>query len=247
MAELIIALDTPALDPALTLAQSLVNQVRWFKVGLELFSATGPRAVDSLRALGCNVFLDLKYLDIPHTVQAAARVAATMGVGMITVHLSGGQRMVHAALEGCREGSLGKDPQPLVLGVTMLTSLDQADIAWMGGHTSPGDLAMHLAIKGREWGVHGVVCSVLEVQRIKKACGHSCLCVTPGIRAASVRTKADDQARIATPSAAVAAGADYLVVGRLVTAAKDPVRSAEDILQAIKTEPVFPENHSPNP
>lgn len=236
MAELIVALDTADLDSALELVDRLQDQVLWYKVGLELFSACGPRAVEALRKRNRNVFLDLKYLDIPNTVQSATRVAAGLGVAMLTVHLCGGRRMIQAALDGCREGAGSPQTGPLILGVTMLTSTNQEDIAWMGNAREPGELAVELAAQGKSWGVDGVICSVLEVSRIKKACGSSCLCVTPGIRdyapanALSVR---DDQSRIATAARAVAAGSDYLVVGRPITKAGDPVRSAEVILRSM--------------
>ncbi len=234
MAELIVALDTADLHSALDLVDRIRHRVQWYKVGLELFSASGPHAVQALREKGCNVFLDLKYLDIPNTVQAATRVAAAMGVDMLTVHLSGGRRMIQAALDGCREGAGDMHPSPKVLGVTMLTSLDQTDIAWMGEGRQPGELAVHLAAMGKSWGIHGVVCSVLEVTKIKKLYGSSCLCVTPGIRDLdTVAHAVDDQSRTATPSKAVAVGADFLVVGRPISKAPNPLRSAEKILQAM--------------
>ncbi|HDQ40872.1 MAG TPA: orotidine-5'-phosphate decarboxylase [Desulfonatronum sp.] len=222
MAELIVALDYPELSLALNLVKSLQGRVAWFKIGLELFSSHGPEAVHEVQALGGNVFLDLKLMDIPNTVQAAVRTATRMGVGMLTVHLSGGKRMVQAALQGREEG-LGTAGSPLILGVTLLTSLDREDIAWMG-NPNPAELVLHMASSGRAWGVDGVVCSAVEVGQIKKRLGPSCVCVTPGIR---IDAFTDDQARTSTPSAAVAAGADYLVVGRPITASKDPVKSAD--------------------
>ncbi|GAB6059777.1 orotidine-5'-phosphate decarboxylase [Desulfonatronum parangueonense] len=231
MAELIVALDTPELDYALELVDRLRPRVQWFKIGLELFSAHGPRALEGLRKRDCKIFLDLKYLDIPNTVRSATRVAAGLGVNMLTVHLSGGQRMVQAAMDGCREGSSSLQFVPQVLGVTMLTSLDQPDIAWMGNSRTPSELAQILAEHGRNWGVQGVVCSVLEASRIKNI-WPSCLCVTPGIRdqTPSASSLPDDQSRIATPAAAVAAGADFLVVGRPITKSANPEQSAADLL-----------------
>ena len=239
MPELIIALDTPDLNSALHLVDRLRRHTRWFKVGLELFSAVGPRVVETLRSRDCDVFLDLKYLDIPNTVQAAARVAAGLGVNMLTIHLSGGRRMVQAALEGVRQGTLPSSRRPLVVGVTMLTSLNQEDLSWMGKPAhDPSNLALVLAEHGRRWGVDGVVCSAQEAARIKSITDAACICVTPGIRMPSDRqtelTK-DDQSRTLTPAEAVAAGSDYLVVGRPITKADDPARAAKSILQSMAT------------
>jgi len=245
MAELIVALDMADLDDALDLARKLEGRVSWFKIGLELFSAVGPRAVEALQGRGLNIFLDLKYLDIPNTVQAAARQAARLDVGMLTVHLSGGQRMVHAALEGCREGAQApyKSPHgrphgsphgsPRVLGVTMLTSLHPKDVAWLHSERTLDDLVLDLAVRGCQWGVHGLVCSAREVARIKPLVGPERICVTPGIRLSAMAPAQDDQSRVATPDAAVAAGSDFLVVGRPITAAADPVEATEALLEAI--------------
>lgn len=229
MAELIVALDCPELAPALSLVERLQSRVTWFKIGLGLFSAHGPEAVRQVTSLGGKVFLDLKLMDIPNTVQAAAKIATQMGVGMFTVHLSGGRRMVEAALQGRDQGLAPGSPSPLVLGVTLLTSLDRADIAWMGDH-APEELVLQLADSGRKWGVDGVVCSAREVSRIKAIGGRFCVCVTPGIRMSAAD---DDQSRTATPGSAVAAGSDYLVVGRPITAAHDPLRAATAFLAAM--------------
>lgn len=232
MAELIVALDMADLDDALELARKLEGRVTWFKVGLELFSAVGPRAVEALQGRGLNIFLDLKFLDIPNTVQAAARQAARLGVGMLTVHLSGGWRMVQAALEGCRAGAVpGQCPH--VLGVTMLTSLAPGDIAWLQSERTLDDLVLDLAVQGCQWGVHGLVCSAREVARIKAMAGPERICVTPGIRLPSAQPAQDDQSRVATPGAAVAAGSDFLVVGRPITGAADPVEATEALLEAL--------------
>lgn len=235
MAELVVALDYPELALALGLVERLRrlrDRVTWFKIGLELFSAHGPEAVRQVRSLGGKVFLDLKLLDIPNTVQAAATVASQMGAGMFTVHLSGGKRMVRAALQGRDQGVLPGNPPPLVLGVTLLTSLDRPDIAWMGDH-EPEKLVLQLADSGRQWGVDGVVCSAREVGRIKALWGGSCVCVTPGIRMSAPGSVDDDQSRTATPSSAVAAGSDYLVVGRPITCVQDPLQAATAFLAAM--------------
>ncbi|SMP37914.1 orotidine-5'-phosphate decarboxylase [Desulfonatronum zhilinae] len=241
MPELIVALDTPDLNSALHLVDRLRRHTRWFKVGLELFSAVGPRVVETLRSRDCDVFLDLKYLDIPNTVQAAARVAAGLGVNMLTIHLSGGQRMVQAALEGVRRGTPSSASVPLVVGVTMLTSLNQEDLSWMAkpgdkAAPDPGGLALVLAEHARRWGVDGVVCSAQEAAGIKSITDAACICVTPGIRMPSdqqTKIAQDDQSRTLTPAEAVAAGSDYLVVGRPITRADDPARAAESIMQSM--------------
>ncbi len=241
MAKLIVALDTPDLNSALHLVDRLRGHTRWFKVGLELFSAVGPRVVEALRSRDCDIFLDLKYLDIPNTVQAAARVASALGVNMLTIHLSGGRRMVLAAMEGVRQGTPPSGSPPLVVGVTMLTSLNQEDLSWMAKPAGkpapdPGDLALVLAGHGRRWGVDGVVCSPLEAARIKSITDAACICVTPGIRMPTDRQTEiakDDQSRTLTPAEAVAAGSDYLVVGRPITRADDPAWAAESILQSM--------------
>lgn len=241
MAQLIVALDTPDLESALLLVDRLRRHTRWFKIGLELFSAAGPRVVQAVRSKDCEVFLDLKFLDIPNTVQSATRVASSLGANMLTIHLSGGRRMVQAALEGVRQGTHPTSSPPLVVGVTMLTSLNREDVSWMAKPCDktapdPGELALELAEHGRRWGVDGVVCSPLEAARIKSVTDAACICVTPGIRMPSDQQAAiakDDQSRTLTPAEAVAAGSDYLVVGRPITRASDPARAAESILHSM--------------
>ncbi|WP_031387769.1 orotidine-5'-phosphate decarboxylase [Desulfonatronum thiodismutans] len=241
MPELIVALDTPDLNSALHLVDRLHGHTRWFKVGLELFSAVGPRVVEAVRSRDCQVFLDLKFLDIPNTVQSASRVASSLGVNMLTIHLSGGRRMVQAALEGVRQGTPPTTSPPLVVGVTMLTSLNREDVSWMAKSSDktapdPGELALALAEHGCRWGVDGVVCSAQETARIKSITDAACICVTPGIRMPSdqqANIGKDDQSRTLTPAEAVAVGSDYLVVGRPITKARDPVRAAESILQSM--------------
>lgn len=234
MAELIVALDSSDLDRAAALVKKLQGRVTWFKIGLELFSHHGPQAVRRIRSLGARVFLDLKFLDIPNTVRAAARAAARSGADMFTVHLSGGQRMVQAACLGRDEGAPTGTATPLLVGVTLLTSLDRTDIAWMGEH-DPADLVLRLADAGRDWGVDGVVCSALELGKIKQRLGPSVICVTPGIRMSTDPGQSQDQSRIATPNLAVADGAEFLVVGRPITTAADPVAAANAFLAAMTT------------
>jgi orotidine-5'-phosphate decarboxylase len=244
MAELVVALDYPELAPALSLVERLRERVTWFKIGLELFSAHGPEAVQQVRSLGGKVFLDLKLMDIPHTVRAAAMVATQLGAGMFTIHLSGGRRMVQAALQGRNQGLSPGSPPTLVLGVTLLTSLDRTDLNWMGEH-EPGKLVLQLADSGRKWGIDGLVCSAQEVGQVKALVGGSCVCVTPGIRMSTPESLPkslpeplpdDDQSRASTPSSAVAAGSDYLVVGRPITSAQDPLQAVDAFLAAIGSD-----------
>lgn len=242
MAELIVALDTPDLKSALDLVDRLRPHTRWFKIGLELFSAAGPRAVEAVLAKDGRIFLDLKYLDIPNTVQSAVRIASGLGVAMLTVHLSGGQRMIASALDGVRQGTPVNTSPPVVVGVTLLTSLNQNDISWMApspSGRSPEELARILAELGQSWGLDGVVCSAREVALIKSINGPSCICVTPGIRMpvkSSATITDDDQSRTLTPFEAVADGADYLVVGRPITKADDPAQAAMAFLHAMAEE-----------
>lgn len=208
---LIVALDTPSLAEARALAASLRPAVRWFKVGSELFTAAGPAAVQMVLDLGAQVFLDLKFHDIPHTVAGAVRAAVRQGVSMLNVHVAGGEAMMYAAAEA----AAGTDA--LLIGVTVLTSQDETD-----------EQVVAAALQAQRCGLRGVVASAREVAQIKAACGSSFVVVTPGIRAQIVT--ADDQRRIATPAEALRAGADYLVVGRPITAAPDPVRAVDTLL-----------------
>jgi orotidine-5'-phosphate decarboxylase len=191
-----------------------------------LFTAEGPVVVRYLVAIGKKVFLDLKFHDIPNTVRAGARQAAQLGVTMFNVHASGGRKMMEAALEGARSVGHGK-ARPRVLAVTLLTSLASQDLEELGLSGSPEDVVVRLARLAQSAGLDGVVASPREIAAIRNACGPSFLIVTPGIRPA---TAADDQVRIATPEHAIQAGADYLVVGRPITEAADPVAAADAIV-----------------
>jgi len=204
------------------------------KIGNQLFTAAGPAAVERALERGCRVFLDLKYHDIPNTVAGAVREATRLGVFMLNVHASGGVAMMRAAAEAATKAA--KDfavARPLVLGVTVLTSLDrkalQHDLAVAG--TVPAHV-LRLAERAREAGLDGCVASPQEIGLLRGALGPSWTIVTPGIRPAA---RGDDQIRTATPRAAIAAGADYLVVGRPITAAPDPAAAARAILEEIAT------------
>jgi orotidine-5'-phosphate decarboxylase len=200
-----------------------------FKVGFEAFTAEGPELVRSLMGIGERVFLDLKLHDIPNTVRAAARQAGTLGVSLLTVHASGGRRMIEAAVEGVRsaESARGAGGRARVLAVTALTSLSPQDLSEIGFQGSPEEVVVRLARLAQAAGADGVVASPREIAVGRKACGPDFLIVTPGIRPAS--STSDDQARTATPASAVRSGADYLVIGRPITGASDPAAAADAI------------------
>jgi orotidine-5'-phosphate decarboxylase len=236
--KLILALDFPLADAALKAVGNLRGHVGVFKVGLELFSAAGPALVRDLTAGGDKIFLDLKLNDIPNTVKSAAREAAKLGASMFTIHANGGRKMMEAALEGTRAGaeSAGKQ-RPLVLAVTVLTSIGAEALAEIGFNGSPEEAVVRLARVAKEVGVDGVVASPVEISAIRKNCGVQFIIVTPGIRPAVAaggakfaQAKPDDQARIATPGSALRAGADYLVVGRPITQAPEPAAAADAIV-----------------
>ena len=229
--KLIVALDVPSADAALDLAARLRGHVGLFKVGLELFSAEGPGLVRTLVAKGDRIFLDLKLHDIPNTVRAAARTIATLGVRMMTVHASGGVKMMQAAAEGAREGASGSQA-PLVLGVTALTSLTSQDLVELGWSGSSEDVVLRFAGLARSAGLDGVVASPNEAALIRKNLGPGFAIVTPGIRPAGASR--DDQARAASPRAAIESGADFLVVGRPITQSPGPAGAADAIVEEMK-------------
>ncbi|WP_272700540.1 orotidine-5'-phosphate decarboxylase [Desulfovibrio sp. Fe33] len=228
MAELVVALDFRDADSALSMARALRGAAPWMKVGLELFTAEGPKVVSGLKELGFKVFLDLKFFDIPNTVQGAVRSAVRLGADMVNIHALGGERMARAAMEGCAEGVVHGQTPPLVLAVTMLTSMAAGDLP-VENAPDPSEMALDLAVKAKQYGLNGVVCSGLEVERIKAACGSSFACLTPGIRPASA--EAGDQRRVVTPERAVRSGSDFLVVGRPVTRAERPEEAARAIIE----------------
>ena len=227
--KLIVALDLPSAAAATQLAEKLRGRAGLFKVGSELFTAEGPVLVHYLVANGIKVFLDLKFHDIPNTVRAATREATRMGVSMLNVHASGGRAMMAAAAESAREASSAlRMSRPLVLGVTVLTSLTSEDLKEIGIGGGPEDVVARLARLAQSAGLDGVVASPREITAIRRACGPNFVIVTPGIRPATAEV--NDQARIATPASAIQAGADFLVVGRPITAALDPAAAAEAIV-----------------
>ncbi|HFD91850.1 MAG TPA: orotidine-5'-phosphate decarboxylase [Gammaproteobacteria bacterium] len=222
---IIIALDFPSAQAALELVDRLDPRLCRLKVGKELFTRCGPALVRELTGRGYDVFLDLKYHDIPNTVAAACRAAADLGAWMVNVHALGGRAMMSAA----REALEGAAQRPLLIAVTILTSLGDRELAEIGLQGGARENALRLAVLAREAGLDGVVCSAHEARGIKSRCGQDFLCVTPGVRPAGAGRQ--DQKRVATPSEAMALGADYLVVGRPVTAAAEPARALNDILK----------------
>jgi orotidine-5'-phosphate decarboxylase len=213
------------------LARRLRGSAGLVKVGSQLFTAEGPRAVKKLAGLGFGIFLDLKFHDIPNTVAAAVSAAAALpGVRMITLHTSGGLAMMRAAKEAAMHGRVRKK-RPALLGVTILTSLDGGALRRIGISGSPSSCVLRLARMAKEAGLDGVVASAREARAIRRACGPRFLIVVPGIRPAAAAL--DDQARVATPAAAIRAGADYVVVGRPITAAADPRVAAKAIAEEI--------------
>jgi len=224
---LIVALDVPTADAALALADRLEDQCQWFKVGLELFASAGPAIVEKLISRGHSVFLDLKLHDIPNTVAAAVRATASLGASMLTIHAAGGPAMLEAAQEAA--SAMASPPQ--LLAVTVLTSMDQAQLSAIGVQGDTQKQVALLAKLGIEAGIHGFVCSPQEVGALRTLAGSDGVLVTPGIRP----TGADqgDQQRIATPTYALEQGSSYLVVGRPITQAADPVLAAEAILMEI--------------
>ncbi len=229
--KLIVALDLPSADAAARLAERLHARVGVFKIGPVLFTGEGPYLVRYLVAQGERVFLDLKFHDIPNTVRAAAREAAAAGVTMFNVHAAGGRAMMEAAREGAAEGARN-GVRPRVLAVTVLTSLGPKDVEEIGAGDSPEDQVERLAKLARAAGLDGVVASPQEIGLIRRALGLDFLIVTPGIRLEGEAR--NDQARLATPRAAIQAGADYLVVGRPITEAPDPAAAADAIVREME-------------
>jgi len=224
----IVALDFPDMTSAVDLAARLDPAVCAVKVGKELFTAAGPDLVRELVRRGFRVFLDLKFHDIPNTVAQACAAATRLGVWMLNVHAAGGSAMLTAARDAVVKAA-GADgrARPLLVAVTLLTSLDAGDLAAIGVAGTAEAQVLRLARLAQASGLDGVVCSAREAAELRAACGSQFKLITPGIRPAGTATH--DQARIMTPEAAIAAGADYLVIGRAITAAPDPLRALHDI------------------
>lgn len=222
---LILALDVPNVESGKELLKRVEGEVGVVKVGLELFTAEGPAAVEAVKKMGYEVFLDLKLHDIPNTVKGAVRSARALGVSMLTLHAAGGEKMVSAAAE-----EAGKEL--MLLGVTLLTSMDVDDLEPVGILRDPAEVVRRRAALASKAGCSGIVCSPKETALVRQEVGPAVSIVTPGIRPEDAAM--GDQKRAATPETAIAAGADFLVVGRPITAANDPAKKAREIVDAIE-------------
>lgn len=225
--KIIVALDYPEAKPALDLVSHLDPSLCRLKVGKELFTAAGPDVVEQLMKRGFEVFLDLKFHDIPNTTAQACKAAASLGVWMVNVHALGGRRMMEAA----REAVAASTRPPKLIAVTVLTSMAQEDLAGIGITATPAEMVLRLAALARDSGLDGVVCSAQEAALLRQHCGGNFCLVTPGIRPADAA--ADDQSRIMTPLAALQNGASYLVIGRPITRAADPLSALRNISREI--------------
>ena len=224
---LIVALDVSSTAAAQKIVAAVGESALAYKVGMQLYTAEGPAVVRELLGMGRRVFLDLKYHDIPNTVGAAVREAAELGVSMLTVHASGGAKMLRAAVDAAR----AVNSDLLVLAVTVLTSLDDPDLATLGIRGSVLDQVLRVTALALSNGCGGVVASAREAAALREEFGRDFVIVTPGVRPAG--SVADDQARVVTPAEAIAAGASYIVVGRPITDARDPAAEARAILGQI--------------
>jgi orotidine-5'-phosphate decarboxylase len=233
---IIIALDLPSADAAMSLVRALAPVVGAFKVGGELFTAAGPDIVKKIRDTGASVFLDLKFHDIPNTVSRAVAAAVRLDVQMLTIHTSGGTAMMQAAEKSAQDTarSLGREA-PLVLGVTILTSMDSNELGEVGFQPNVGHQVERLAGLAARAGLRGLVCSPLEIEDLREIIPHEMQLVTPGIRAET--SPPDDQKRTLTAAEAMAAGANWLVIGRPICAAKNPRAAAEEILSTLAPVP----------
>jgi len=230
MNQIIVALDFDSRAEALNLVNQLKGRVGLFKIGSQLFTSEGPEIVREIVAQGERVFLDLKFHDIPNTVTKAVLAAAALGVSMLTLHTGGGLKMMSAAASALKQRPDIQE-RPQLLGVTVLTSLADADLAQVGVNVNVASQVIRLARLAEEAGLDGVVASPSELSLLRAQLGSAMKIVTPGIRPAG--SEVNDQSRIATPAAALHAGADYLVIGRPITASSDPAVSLEKILSEL--------------
>ena len=226
--KIIVALDFPGAVPALALAHRLSPELCRLKVGKELFTATGPSLLEQLMKSGFEIFLDLKFHDIPNTTAQACKAAAALGVWMINVHALGGRKMLEAAQNAV--SSCAKPPK--LIAVTLLTSMNQQDISDLGIDMTTEEMVLRLAMLAKDSGLDGVVCSAMETTLLRRQCGNKFNLVTPGIRPAD--SSLDDQSRVMTPEAALRSGSSYLVIGRPITRAADPLKALIDINQQIR-------------
>lgn len=227
--QIVVALDYPSHDEAIAMAKKLDPSLCRVKVGKELFTRSGPVIIESLHKLGFDVFLDLKFHDIPNTVAQAVLAAAELGVWMVNVHASGGQKMMERTVELLEQKGVEK---PLLIAVTVLTSMQREDLAGVGLDVEPIDHVKRLALLTEKSGFDGVVCSAQEAPMLREIVSSEFKLVTPGIRPAGA--SADDQKRIVTPQDAIRDGSDYLVIGRPITQSENPVNTLEMILADIK-------------
>ncbi len=229
MPELIVSLDVINLEQEKKFFKTLFPVVKFFKIGSVLFTSTGPESVKVIKQMGGKVFLDLKFYDIPNVVESAVRSAVSLGVDMLNVHTGGGKKMMESAARGCREQAENlKILSPILVGVTVLTSFERSDLQQIGVYSTVKEQVMCLARIAKQSGLSGVVASVEEVPDIKNICGKNFITVTPGIR---LKQSEDDQKRTATPSAAKSVGTDYIVVGRPVLLAQNPLEMCKNILR----------------
>ncbi len=225
--KIIVALDYSDAQPALELVARLEPALCRLKVGMELFTIARSRLIEQLMQRGFEIFLDLKFHDIPNTTAQACKAAAELGVWMVNVHALGGRKMLEAA----REAMSLYTQSPKLIAVTLLTSMAQEDLADLGIAATPADMVLRLAMLARDSGLDGVVCSAREAALLRQHCGSEFCLVTPGIR--PVDAVADDQSRVMTPCAALDQGANYLVIGRPITRAADPLQALQNIIKQI--------------
>lgn len=225
--KVLVALDFPDAEQVTQFVERINPELCRLKIGKELFTACGPQLVERLAGKGFDIFLDLKFHDIPNTVAGALKSAADLGVWMVNVHAMGGRKMLDAA----REALAALADPPLLIAVTVLTSMDRAQLREIGLDVEPETLVQRLAQLTKDCGLDGVVCSAQEAPLLKQLCGQQFCLVTPGIRPADAA--ADDQSRIMTPEQAIRVGSDYLVIGRPITRSPDPVAALLAINQQI--------------
>ena len=244
--KLIVALDVETPSKALDLVKELRSVAGMFKVGSQLFTAAGPQIVRDIIALDAKVFLDLKFHDIPHQVAGAARSAAELGVSLFTIHASGGSEMMRRAIDAVAEVGDRTGVRSKVLAISVLTSIDATILSQIGVTSTPEESVLRLVRLAESSGVDGVVASPNEIETIRHAVPNTrFLIVTPGIRPATIST--GDQKRVATPQAAIAAGASYLVVGRPITGAPDPLAAAHEIIAEMERAPTDQSNGTDEP
>lgn len=224
---IVVAMDFDNAEACIAMAKRLSPQDCRLKVGKELFTACGPRVIEQLMSLGFEIFLDLKFHDIPNTTAKAVKAAAELGVWMVNVHASGGERMMLAAREALEQRSR----RPLLIAVTVLTSMEQPDLAGVGIQHSLEEQVETLAALSQRCGLDGVVCSAMEAPLMRSRFGADFCLVTPGIRLST--SPADDQRRTLTPAAAIQGGSSYLVIGRPITQSPDPVATCQAIIQTL--------------